>query len=86
MSKSTHFSLTAPVFQGRQVPEEGTIVGYGALIHSLKFKMPMADRVAMVSYKNKGYETDEWLVMPQRYLPDDHSDLDPRDWTTRMKY
>ena len=69
MSKSAHFSLTAPVFQGRQVPEEGTIVGYGAVIHSLGLKVPMPKRVAMVSHKNKGYETDEWLVMPRRYLP-----------------
>lgn len=79
MSKSAHFSLTAPVFQGRQVPEEGTIVGYGAVIHSLGLKVPMPKRVAMVSHKNKGYETDEWLVMPRRYLPDDHSDLDPME-------
>jgi len=75
MTKSAHFSYIAPVFQGRQVPEEGTIVGYGAIIHSLGLKIPMPDRITMVSHKNKGYETDEWLVMPRRYLPEDHTGL-----------
>jgi len=42
MAKSTHFSHTALVFHGKQLPEEATVVGYGAIIHSLQIEMPLS--------------------------------------------
>ncbi len=36
MDDSTYFSQEALVFHGKQVPEEGLIVGYAAIIDRLK--------------------------------------------------
>ena len=69
---SAHFSCSAHVFLGRSLPEEGCAVGYTSIINKLNFKIPIPDQFSMVCNRNKKYETEEWIVFPNKYLPDDH--------------
>ena len=69
MVKSTHFSHTALVFHGKQLPEEATVVGYGAIIHSLQIEMPLPTTISIISNQNKRYRQDNWEVFPNSYLP-----------------
>ncbi len=75
MLQSTRFSFYAPVFHGKDVPEEGSIVGYASIINSLKLEIPMPDKIALVCKQNKKYQTNEWYVFPKSYLPDENSEL-----------
>ncbi len=75
MSTSAHFSCHAPIFQGKTVPEKGTIVGYSAIIQKLGLRIPMPSQIALVCLQNKRYQTPEWNVLPNSYLPDDHKHL-----------
>lgn len=65
--------LSAPhsVFYGRMPPEPGTIVGYGAIIHSLALYVPLPDTVALISNKNRKYRQKGWQVFGPRYQPGD---------------
>ncbi len=73
---SAHFSQAAHVFLGRSLPEEGRVVGYASIISKLDFRIPMPDQISMVCSRNKKYETDQWRVFPDKYLPDDHLEVD----------
>lgn len=75
MAKSTHFSHTALVFHGKQLPEEATVVGYGAIIHALQFEMPLPTIISIISHQNKRYSQDNWEVFPNSYLPSDTIEL-----------
>jgi len=75
MNKSTHFSQQAPIFHGKQPPEEGYIVGYAAIIDILKLTVPISNPIAIVSLQNKNYQTKEWKIFPKSYLPEDHLGL-----------
>jgi Fic family protein len=68
---SAHFSYSAPVFNGRAVPEDGHIVGYGAIINKLNLRVPTPEQLSFVCDQNKRYQTKEWQVFPNSYLPDD---------------
>lgn len=72
--KSAHFSRPAHVFIGRNLPEEGQVVGYASIIAQLNFPVPMPDQIPMVCNRNKKYETEEWAVFPNKYLPEDSLD------------
>lgn len=69
--KNNHYSQKITVFHGRQAPEAGTIVGYGALVDALKLPMPLPNKLALISTKNRQYKTNQWLVLTPRYEPDD---------------
>src|SRR3989339_14611 len=75
MTKSTHFSQSALVFQGKQLPEEATVVGYGAIIQSLQLEIPLPATIAVVSKQNKKYQQENWMVFPKSYLPEDSKKL-----------
>lgn len=64
------FSYKITVFQGRLAPEEGYLAGYGTLLEAYGLKVPLPDRLALISHKHKQYETEEWIVFTPRYLPD----------------
>ena len=66
-----HFSLKISVFHGRKAPEEGLLVGYGALIEKLKLPVPLPNRLALISTKKRQYSTDNWLVLTSRHEPED---------------
>lgn len=66
------FSLQLSVFHGRIVPEQGVIVGYGAIIEVFKLAVPIPNKLSFVSSKNRQFENDEWKVYPTSYLPDEN--------------
>lgn len=51
MDVSAHFSQETPVFHGRQIPEEGYVVGYSAIISKLKLEVPLQSPIALVCKK-----------------------------------
>jgi Fic/DOC family len=65
------FSQSVSIFQERIAPEEGFIAGYAALIDFYDLKVPLPDRLALISQKHKQYETNEWRVFTLRHLPED---------------
>lgn len=73
---SAHFSQAAHVFLGRKLPEEGHVVGYASIIGTLEFRIPIPDQISMVCSRNKKYETDQWKVFPDKYLPEDNSETE----------
>ena len=66
---SKHFSQLVSAFHGRTAPEQGNLVGYGALIDSLKLAVPMPNKLAIISMKHKQYEAANWLVFTPRHQP-----------------
>jgi len=52
MKRSAYFSIDAPVFHGKTMPQKGNIVGYGAIINSFDLQIPMSSPITMVSAKN----------------------------------
>ena len=63
------FSRAVIVFHGKALPEEGFLAGYGALISQYKLKVPLPDRLALISQKHRRYDTDEWQVFTPRHAP-----------------
>lgn len=68
---SAHFSHSAHAFLGRELPEEGYIVGYASIINKLNFQVPIVEQISMVCNRNKRYENEQWKVYPNSYLPED---------------
>ena len=66
------FSLQLSIFHGRTVPEDGVIVGYGAIIDIFKLAVPIPKKLSFVSSKKRQFENDEWKVYPASYLPDEN--------------
>jgi hypothetical protein len=67
--KIKRFSQQLSIFHGRIVPEDGVIVGYGAIIEVFKIEVPIPNKLSFVSSKNRQFENDEWKVYPVSYLP-----------------
>jgi hypothetical protein len=65
------FSKKISVFHGSQIPEKGTLVGYGALIEALSLSVPLPYRLAIISGKHRHYQTSEWRVFTPRHQPQD---------------
>jgi len=70
--KNNGFSQQITVFHGRTTPEKARLVGYGAIIEAYKLSMPMPERLALVSYKNRQYKNQQWQIFTFRHLPDDN--------------
>lgn len=68
---NTHFSQEITIFHGRQAPERGMLIGYGAIIDSLKLQIPFPKRLTLISEKTRRYSTKEWQVFTPRHLPQD---------------
>ncbi|MBX2965695.1 MAG: Fic family protein [Cyclobacteriaceae bacterium] len=71
MSKNNYFSRIITVFHERTAPEEGYLVGYGALLQFYELAVPLPDRLAIISRKHKHYETEMWKVFTPRHKPED---------------
>lgn len=67
----TQFSLQLSAFHGREVPKEGCIVGYGAIIEAYKLALPIPKQLSFVSTKKRQSESEEWKVYSSRYLPEE---------------
>lgn len=68
---NNHISLKITVFHGRIAPEEGMLVGYGAIIEAYSLKVPLPDVLSLISPKKRQYIRDEWQVFTSRHLPED---------------
>lgn len=75
MNDSAHYFYTAPILEGRVLPEKGTVVGYAAVIRKLNFKMPIPDRIAVISLGSKKYATEDFTVLTKSYAPEDHQEI-----------
>jgi len=69
--KNKHFSQIITTFHGRTAPEEGHLVGYGALIAFYKLAIPLPNQLALISKKNRQYNTDSWRIYTPRHKPDE---------------
>lgn len=57
------------VFHERIAPEQGNLVGYGALIECLQLAVPIPLKLAIISAKRRQYEQDNWMVFTPRHQP-----------------
>jgi Fic family protein len=71
MLNSKRFSREISVFHGRQAPEKGTLVGYGAIIETLILQMPFPSTLALISEKHRQYNAPGWIVFTPRHKPKD---------------
>ncbi|MDZ7765905.1 MAG: Fic family protein [Melioribacteraceae bacterium] len=71
MINNKHISRRIIVFHERIAPEEGTLVGYGAIIDSYNSKVPIPETLTIISDKKKQYKSENWQVLTSRHLPED---------------
>ena len=72
MANSKNISREISAFHGITAPEQGKLVGYGAIIDALKLPAPIPLRLALISKKRRQYTTDAWLVLTPRHEPEDN--------------
>ncbi len=68
---NNRFSLKITVFHGLKAPEEGSLVGYGAIIERLKLSIPFPTSLSLITEKSKKYNIDNWKVFPASYQPEE---------------
>lgn len=69
--RNNKFSRKISVFHNRTAPEPGWLTGYGALIDTCNLKVPLPDKLSLISAKHKRYATDSWEVFTPRHAPAD---------------
>ncbi|MDZ7739209.1 MAG: Fic family protein [Bacteroidales bacterium] len=67
--EKTNFLQEISIFHGRQAPEKGTLVGYGAIIETLGLPMPFPNTLALISEKHRRYVVPGWIVYTPRHKP-----------------
>ena len=66
------FSRTVSVFHDRTLPErEALLVGYAALIDAYELRIPLPDRLALISTHHRRYDSEHWAVYTPRYRPEE---------------
>lgn len=70
--KNKHISRKISVFHGRLAPEEGTLVGYGAIIEANNLQVPLPEVLTIISDKKRQYGEEQWQVLTSRHLPEDN--------------
>lgn len=69
--KNKRYSQSVIVFHGRTTPEQGSIIGYAAIIEYYNLKVTVPEQLALISTKHKVYNTEEWKVFTPRHKPDE---------------
>ncbi|MDO7173726.1 Fic family protein [Mariniflexile sp. AS56] len=64
-------SIGTSIFQGKNTPEKGKIVGYGAIIENLKLPIPFPNILSLITEKSKKYNKEDWKVFPTSYQPEE---------------
>ncbi|HSL88054.1 MAG TPA: Fic family protein [Ignavibacteriaceae bacterium] len=67
--KNKRFSQSINVFHEREAPEQGNLVGYGAIIDALGLKVPIPRQLSLISEKHKKYSVDGWNVYTVKHQP-----------------
>ena len=60
------------VFHGIEAPEEGVLIGYGALLEAFSLEVPLPAKLSLISSKNRKYTSENWQVFTPRHLPEDN--------------
>lgn len=68
--KSGYKLRTAAVFYGRTAPEEGTLIGYGAILEAYHLEVPVPFTLSLISTKRRNYSQEGWTLFAASYLPD----------------
>lgn len=68
---NTSFTRKISVFHGLIPPEEGYIVGYGAIINFYELAIPLPNVLSLISTKNRKYEKNGWMVFTPKHQPED---------------
>ena len=66
-----HFSQIITVFHGLIPPENGILVGYGAMIDCLQLPLPMPAQLSLISEKRRQYHIPGWQIFTPRHQPPD---------------
>ncbi|HTE24096.1 Fic family protein [Flavitalea sp.] len=66
-----NFSQLISVFHGKTAPEQGYLVGYGAILRYYDLRIPLPEILALISLKHKQYKTEDWMVFTPRHMPED---------------
>ncbi len=66
-----NISIQVSSFHGRTVPEKGKIVGYGAIIESMKLPVPIPDTLSLIQEKIKKYSIKGWQIFSPAYQPEE---------------
>jgi len=69
--KNQEISIQISVFHGRQAPEEGYLVGYGALIETYCLNVPFPENLSLISKKRRSYQEKAWTVYSNRAMIED---------------
>lgn len=69
--EKTNFLQEISIFHGRQAPEKGTLVGYGALIEALALPIPFPNTLVLISEKRRQYGVPGWIVYTPKHKPKD---------------
>ncbi len=67
--EKTNFLQEVTIFHGRKAPENGTLVGSGAIIEALSLPMPLPESLALISKKRRQYKVAGWIVFTPRHKP-----------------
>ncbi|PRX56086.1 Fic family protein [Flagellimonas meridianipacifica] len=72
---SNQFSRKKINFHDRVLPEEGILIGYGWLLQIIEDtrnrRLPLPERLAIITEKQQRYNTPQWQVFAKRYMPED---------------
>lgn len=66
-----HFSQKINDFHNLKTSEEGYVVGYAAIIFTLKLPLPFPKQIALISEKSRKYQTENYFVLTPRHEPQD---------------
>ena len=66
------YSRHITVFHGRQAPEPGILVGYGAIIEAHGLQVPLPHSLSLISTKKRKYVTVDWQVFTSRHEPENN--------------
>ncbi len=69
---SNSISQRIMVFQGRKAPEEGLLVGYGAIYNYYNLPVPLPFVLCLISTKHKRYSKGGWDVFTPRHEPENN--------------
>lgn len=67
--RNNQYSQKVSVFHGINAPEEGWVVGYGAVIDFHQLPVTIPQSLALISTKNRRYTTSQWRVFTPRHQP-----------------
>ncbi len=66
-----YYSRKISSFHGLATPEEGILVGYGAIIETYQLAVPIPNVLSLISFKKRQYTDNQWRVFTSRHLPGD---------------